>query len=435
MTPGNRPVLEGVCAINKPPSITSAQVIRDVQRHFNPSTLFQPWFEREHAKREAESHNQKQKRRSWKSKQKLQVKIGHGGTLDPMATGVLILGIGNGTKSLSRFLECTKSYETVLLFGAATDSYDTDGKVVVRKPYEHVTKEEVERALGAFRGRIMQRPPIFSALRVHGKRLYEYAREGKDVPVEIQERPVTVEELSMVEWYDGGTHQWHWPEREAAMEEKELADKIMHTPGVGNKKMKQNVESCEEDGRDAKRRRTETNVNASGTEENISSVSSPAGLVKSESESMLPSVPFIGHSLASNTQANSTPPTINANPTSPPCSDSTMAAPSRPPCPAPAVRLRMTVTSGFYVRSLCNDLGIALRSAGVMASLVRTRQGEFELGTNVFLYDDLMKGEAVWGPQVESMLKSWNSKQGLNEEADQASMIGADGNKVGVRAS
>ncbi|KAK3062176.1 pseudouridine synthase pus4, partial [Teratosphaeriaceae sp. CCFEE 6253] len=141
--------------------------------------------------------------------------MGHGGTLDPLATGVLILGVGAGTKALGSFLACTKSYEAVVLFGVGTDSYDTEGKVVARGAYAHVTREKVEGALGAFRGEIMQRPPIFSALRVQGKRLYEYAREGKEVPVEIQERPVTVGGVEVVEWMDGGGHGYKWPEREA----------------------------------------------------------------------------------------------------------------------------------------------------------------------------------------------------------------------------
>jgi len=421
---------EKITAINKPPSITSAQVIRDVQRHFNPSKLFQPWFEREHGKREAESHNQKQKRRSWKSRQKLQVKIGHGGTLDPMATGVLILGIGNGTKSLNQFLECTKSYETVLLFGAATDTYDSDGKVAARKPYEHITREKVEGALRGFRGKIMQRPPIFSALRVQGKRLYEYAREGKEIPVEIQERPVTVEELSITEWYDGGTHQWHWPEREAALEEKEVVDKVVHGNGAGHEQTKRNLEISEEDGTDVKRTRTEAHVEDFETEANTFSAS-PAEYVKSVSDPKPLGTPLSGRSVKSNTHRNSRP-TTDANPTSTESSQSAMTTTSRPPCPAPAVRLRMTVTSGFYVRSLCNDLAIALGSLGIMVNLVRTRQGGFELGTNVLSYDDLAKGEAVWGPKVESMFESWNLKQSSNEEVDQASVLVVDGSKDSV---
>lgn len=76
----------------------------------------------------------------------------------------------------------------------------------------------------------------------------------------------------------------------------------------------------------------------------------------------------------------------------------------------PAARLRMTVTSGFYVRSLCHDLGTAVGSAALMAELERTRQGEFELGKNVVTYDQLSKGEEVWGPVVEGMLDDWHEK-------------------------
>lgn len=73
----------------------------------------------------------------------------------------------------------------------------------------------------------------------------------------------------------------------------------------------------------------------------------------------------------------------------------------------PAAKLRMTVTSGFYVRSLCHDLGAAVGSAALMAELERTQQGQFELGKNVLEYSDLERGESVWGPKVEAMLDDW----------------------------
>jgi len=155
------------------------------------------------------------------------VKIGHGGTLDPMATGVLIAGVGKGTKSLQSFLTCTKSYEAVVLFGAATDTYDAVGKVVARAPYSHVTEEMVRDALGKFRGKIMQRPPIFSALWIDGKRAYDYAREGKELPREMAERPVEVVELEMVEWMEGGSHGFAFPEKVAEEGEMTAAEKLL----------------------------------------------------------------------------------------------------------------------------------------------------------------------------------------------------------------
>src|SRR4051794_12313241 len=100
--------------------MSSAQVIRDCQSVFNPSSLFAKMLQEEKAIRDKESKYQKQRRRS--AKKQIQVKIGHGGTLDPLATGVLILGVGKGTKTLQNFLLCTKTYETVVLFGASTDS-------------------------------------------------------------------------------------------------------------------------------------------------------------------------------------------------------------------------------------------------------------------------------------------------------------------------
>jgi tRNA pseudouridine55 synthase len=198
-------------------------VIRTLQKHFNPSKTFKPWLEEERARRDRESKFQRKRRRH----QRLEVKIGHGGTLDPLATGVLITGIGKGTKSLQDFLACTKSYETIVTFGAETDTYDRLGKIVRRAPYEHVTREAVEKALEQFRGNIMQKPPIFSALRVNGKKLYEYAREGKVPPVEIQHRPVEVLNMEVVEWYEPGTHEYKWPEEEMTGDEKAVAEQLL----------------------------------------------------------------------------------------------------------------------------------------------------------------------------------------------------------------
>lgn len=362
--------------------MSSAQVIRDVQKHFNPSNLFGPWLAKERERMERENHNQKQKR-SRRARQPPQVKMGHGGTLDPLATGVLILGIGSGTKSLPQFLGCTKSYECTVLFGKATDTYDTEGKVVARKGYEHITKDMVEQALAKFRGKIMQKPPIFSALKVNGKKLYEYAREGKEVPIEIEARDVETETLEMTEWMEGGTHSYHWPQVEAETSEKELANKVLHLDG--DKTPEPEVSKASEvEVAEAgeKRKRDETVGSAVGIPEHKR--------VKAE-----------GESEAVSSALTETGSTEEAQPATPA---------QRDPCPAPACRLRMTVTSGFYVRSLCHDLGAGVGSLGMMASLARTRQGEFELGKNVFEYEDLEKGEEHWAPQIQQMLDNWDPK-------------------------
>ncbi|KAI7649785.1 hypothetical protein D0869_15018 [Hortaea werneckii] len=424
------PILEGVFAINKPTGITSAQVIRDVQSHFNPSALFQPWLHAERARRDRESHNQKQKRRSWKQRQPIQVKIGHGGTLDPLATGVLILGIGAGTKRLNEFLECTKSYETVLLFGAATDSYDTEGKIVARKPYGHVTKEVVEEKVKAFRGKIMQKPPIFSAKRIQGKRLYEYAREGKSLPegYEIEECAVDVKELEVMEWLQGGKHGFAWPGVEAEGGEKRLVDEVLGLEDQGNEATKQagtmGKRKRDEDDEKHEAREEETVGGAVTAQDGtLPTPPSPkrakAAPQPSEETPVVsgalpkePSIPEAQDASADPTPTTENPPNATtASPDQPlPTTETSPPSSTSPPCPAPAIRLRMTVTSGFYVRSLCHDLGAAVDSLGCMAELVRTRQGDFEVGVNALPYEDLAKGEEVWGPQVRRMLEGWNGK-------------------------
>lgn len=379
-------------------------MIRDVQHHFNPSDLFAPWLEREQHKRDVESHNQKKKRK-WRGKRDTSVKMGHGGTLDPLATGVLILGLGSGTKELGHFTtECTKTYEAVVLFGAATDSYDTEGKVVGRKAFEHITKESVEQALSKFRGKGMQKPPIFSALRVQGKRLYEYAREGKEVPVEIQQRPVEVHELEMTDWMEGGSHRWHWPEKEAETEEKQFAAKALAIESSENAGTEQNV--FENEG--AKRKRDpEDKESPSEDHQAPPSKHIKTDDVDADAEFHL-AEKSVSVSETRTKQESADQDSLDTTvKTSPKPDDSVTATTARPPCPAPACRLRMTVTSGFYVRSLCHDLGAALGSLGIMAELVRTRQGDFKLGENVLEYNELQLGEEVWGPKVKALLEEW----------------------------
>lgn len=338
-----------------------------------------------------------------------------------MATGILIIGVGKGTKHLQDFLSCTKSYEATLLFGAATDTYDVKGRLLGKAPYAHVTREKVEEALEKFKGKIMQRPPLFSALRIQGKRLYEYAREGKEVPVQIQERPVTVEKLEIMEWLAPGSHEYKWPAEEAEQEEKEVAERVFHfgdrnieadsTEGKKNdtqasETAKRNrLEMDDEDGLvydiqpPSKRREPDPEIVMSGGLLPIETPQNPQTANPSTSSGTAQTAPADSQSTASKTDPSAHPPASSSSP--PP------TAPSPPSENPPAVKLRMTVTSGFYVRSLCHDLGKAVGSLGIMSELVRTRQGDYELGRNVLDYADLGKGEEVWGPKVEGMLRDY----------------------------
>ncbi len=122
-------------------------------------------------------------------------RIGHGGTLDPMATGVLPVFVGRATRGVEFFEHAEKTYETVLRLGITTDTEDITG-VVLRENTVSVTVEDVEKALEGFRGEILQVPPMYSALKVGGQKLYDLARKGKEV--ERQPRPVTIHELTLL---------------------------------------------------------------------------------------------------------------------------------------------------------------------------------------------------------------------------------------------
>ena len=124
-------------------------------------------------------------------------KIGHAGTLDPMATGLLVLALGPATRLLRFVQTLPKEYIATAVFGVATDSLDADGAVLSREPMP-VSQAEVEAVLDRFRGPIMQTPPMVSARKVGGKRLYELARQGETV--EREARPVTIHELDITDF-------------------------------------------------------------------------------------------------------------------------------------------------------------------------------------------------------------------------------------------
>ena len=126
-------------------------------------------------------------------------RIGHGGTLDPMATGVLPVFVGRATRGVEFFEHAEKTYETVLQLGITTDTEDTTGNILNEKPV-CVTKEQFLAVLEQFRGEIQQVPPMYSALKVNGQKLYQLARKGKEV--ERQPRTITIHLLECLEFAD-----------------------------------------------------------------------------------------------------------------------------------------------------------------------------------------------------------------------------------------
>ena len=128
-------------------------------------------------------------------------RIGHGGTLDPMATGVLPVFVGRATRGVEFFEHAEKTYETVLRLGLTTDTEDITGTVLTESTVT-VTEADILAVLPQFRGEILQVPPMYSALKVDGKKLYELARKG--VEVERKPRPITIHELKLLGMEEAG---------------------------------------------------------------------------------------------------------------------------------------------------------------------------------------------------------------------------------------
>ncbi|MDQ3990930.1 MAG: tRNA pseudouridine(55) synthase TruB [Actinomycetota bacterium] len=122
-------------------------------------------------------------------------KVGHAGTLDPMASGLLLIGVGRATRLLRFLSDLDKEYEGTATLGVETDTLDADGRVVATSEVR-VAEDEVRRALGAFVGEIAQRPPAYSAVKVGGRKLYEAARRGE--AVEAPERRVRVDAFDLM---------------------------------------------------------------------------------------------------------------------------------------------------------------------------------------------------------------------------------------------
>ncbi|CAI9587833.1 unnamed protein product [Staurois parvus] len=169
--------LNGIFCVYKPKGTTSAHNLNELKQK-----LLKEAGLKEHGKRRKQT-----------------LKLGHGGTLDSTASGVLVVGIGDGTKMLGTMLSGSKEYSVIGELGKETDTLDDSGTVTEEKPYDHITRKDLEKVLKTFTGNIMQVPPLFSALKKDGKRLSCLVREG----AEVQEKParqVTVYGLSITDF-------------------------------------------------------------------------------------------------------------------------------------------------------------------------------------------------------------------------------------------
>ena len=126
------------------------------------------------------------------------LKVGHAGTLDPLATGVMIICTGKATKRIEEFQYHTKEYIATLMLGATTPSYDLEKEIDATYPTEHITRELVEETLKKFIGSIEQIPPAFSACMVDGKRAYDLARKGEEV--NLKPKTLVIDEIELLEF-------------------------------------------------------------------------------------------------------------------------------------------------------------------------------------------------------------------------------------------
>lgn len=180
-----------VLPIDKPYRWTSADVVRKVkfqlQKHFNLKKM----------------------------------KVGHAGTLDPLATGLLIVCAGNATKKAEQFQAHDKIYTATFEFGATTPSFDLEQPVDKCFPFEHITEDSVREALSGFLGEQQQVPPMFSAKMVGGMRAYEYARTGQ--PVELSTSTIRIDEIELLEFHPAGDARDGGKETAAGKDKSDLA--------------------------------------------------------------------------------------------------------------------------------------------------------------------------------------------------------------------
>ncbi len=153
--------MEGILVIDKPEGITSHDVVARVRRHFNMK------------------------------------RVGHAGTLDPLATGVLVILLGKSTKLFEKFVAFDKAYRSTLLLGTVTDSADIQGKILSEKPFDHISRRQVEEVFTQFLGEGEQIPPMVSAVKIKGKKLYELARKG--IVIDRPARQIRIDRLDCEE--------------------------------------------------------------------------------------------------------------------------------------------------------------------------------------------------------------------------------------------
>lgn len=356
--------LSGLFAINKPSGVTSMSLLESLKQLFLTSKLFVKHPQSGHFRTDQEKKSKKG--RPWNSKNHKLIKVGQGGTLDPLASGVLVIGLNSATTQLSKFLDCSKAYRTTGLLGCKTDSYDSHGKVVELLAWKHVRPEDIQAQCQLIKGEHWQTPPIYSALKMDGKPLYEYARQNIPLPRPIEARRCEVFDIQMVDWKEGGQHSFKWPTEMRSQEDCEMLQKTEELiKQIGVVKPDDTNPSAESNSGDA---RLDTNQSSKRP---AFSQNEGQGSKKSK----------LNDGAADNQPSTELSPSITRTHEPEPVTLSDNGK-------SPAFTLQMTVSSGTYVRSIVHDIGQAVSSAATVVSLTRTRQGDF------FLDEDTGHSEA-----------------------------------------
>ena len=348
--------MDGVFAINKPSGATSRTVLDQINRVLSKSSTSQ-----ESLKKLQNVRNQtlgKQRIKKWKTNK---LKMGHGGTLDPLASGVLVIGVGSGTKKLGDYTNgSVKRYECVGLLGGSTTTGDSEGELLLKTEVDHVTCELLDKCKERMVGTLDQTPPIFSALKMDGKRLYDYAREGLPLPRQIKSREVTIHDLEIKDDTLSKEHDYIFLKSEVDETGKTISEQLANNPTLNDHE-----------------------------------------------------VPFSREWKAKNPNNKELPLKMKIIEDKNVYEDESYRA--------PLLHFTSTVSSGTYIRSLLSDIGRCVGSSSYMVKLIRSKQAEWELNKNVFEMEDFTNyGEEVWAPVLFKVLESKGGNIDVRKEMEKS---------------
>ncbi|CEP64702.1 pseudouridine synthase PUS4 LALA0_S13e01046g [Lachancea lanzarotensis] len=359
--------MNGIFAIEKPSGISSSQFLLKLQNVLMNSTVFSKEIQRATAERMQQFQRETGKVPSKRKLRKVsKVKMGHGGTLDPLASGVLVVGVGTGTKKLGQYLSGTvKVYESEALFGVSTTSGDVEGEILSMHAVDHLTMAELKTMEKKLVGTLKQTPPIFAALKMNGKPLHQYAREGLPLPRAIEPRQVEIHSLEVFPDSLSTDHSYQLL-RPTTKESEETVSGLSHQSNLLTDTLYFSKQYCDSQGWETEDARVESPL--------VLSAEQMHDLVQKGDEYR-----------------------------------------------APLLHFKAKVSSGTYIRSLISDIGKAMRSSSYMVKLVRCQQQDWALDKqNVFKMEDFTENdEAVWTEVLEKVLDK-GSAVDIKEEMVQA---------------